>query len=105
MLAGVAPEPGEVADPCVGEDDPRARIAPGEVQRVAPERRDPAARVHDHGHAPLIGDSEDRLRLGLLEPELLGARMELDAASAGIEAALGLARWSFGVRIEAAERH
>ncbi len=64
----------------------------------------PAPRVHDHRHAPLVGEREDRLGLGLLEPEPLGARMELDPARAAVEAALGLAT-RVAVGVEPAERH
>ncbi len=44
-IGGDAPDPGEVADPGVGEDQPRVGELAGELDGVQAERRDPAAGV------------------------------------------------------------
>src|SRR5207248_4239205 len=91
VVGGIAPDPAEVADSRVGEDDPRVREPLAEVERVAPERGDSAPGVNDHRHPALVRYGEDRLGIWLLEAEVLGARVKLDAARARIEAALRLA--------------
>ena len=90
MVGRLAPDPGEVGDAGVREDQPHPGVPTGGLDRVAPERRDAAARVHQHRQAPLVREREHRLQPGVVERELLRARMELDSARAAGERALGL---------------
>ena len=55
MVGHQAPEPGEVGDRRVGEDELRPRVALRQLQRVAPERRDPAPGVDQDRHPALLG--------------------------------------------------
>ena len=82
-----SPDPAQVADRRVGEDDPRVREAAGERDRVAREGRDPAAGVHEHGQPPLVCEREQRLDLRVRELEALRPRVELDPARTGVDAA------------------
>ena len=50
----------------------------------------------------LVGEREDRLQVWVIEREALGARVQLDAAGAGGERALGLGQRR-AVRVEPAE--
>jgi hypothetical protein len=45
VLGQEAPDPGDVADGAVGEDQVGARVALGEIERVLPERRNAATGV------------------------------------------------------------
>ena len=65
----------------------RLREAAGERDRVAREGRDPASGVHEHGQPPLVREGEQRLDLRVRELEALRARVELDPARTGVDAA------------------
>ena len=58
--------------------------------------RQPAAGVDQHGEAALAGEREDVLEARVVDPEGLGARMQLDAAGAEVDAALGLGQRILG---------
>ena len=51
----LAPQPREVGDRAVGEDQPRVRELLGQVHGVLPERGDAAAGVDQDGAAALVG--------------------------------------------------
>ncbi len=74
----------------MGEDQAGVGIGVGEPDRVAAERRYAAAGVDEDRHAALGGEGEQRLDAGDAEREALGARVQLDADGAGVEAALRL---------------
>ena len=76
--------------PGVGEDQPRVRELAGQLDGVQAERRDPAAGVDQDRQRALVGERDQRPHAGVVERELLGARVQLDPAGAGVEAALGL---------------
>ena len=88
----------------MGQDQPRVRVAAGQLEGVAAERRDAAPGVHEDRQPPLVGQREQPLDLRMVEREPLGARVQLDPARAAREAALGLGD-RIGVRVDAAERH
>ncbi len=79
-----------VADRAVGEDQHDLGVAQRELGEPLGDRRQAAAGVDQDRHARLFGDLEDPLQLVAVEGELLGARVQLDPAGAGGEAALGL---------------
>ena len=54
-----APQPREVGDRGVREDQRRVRVALGEPHGVLPERRDPAAGVDQHRHAALVRERDE----------------------------------------------
>ena len=62
----------------------------------------PRPGVDEDRQAPLVGEGEELLDRRLLEGEPLRTRMQLDAAGAEVEAALGLGD-GVGSRIDAAE--
>ncbi len=103
MLRQHPPEPGEVGDRGVREDQPRARELAAEAHRVLAERRDPSPRVDQDRHAPLVRERHHLAdgRLGQREP--LRPRVQLDAARARVEAAPRLGGGT-AVRVDAAER-
>ena len=71
---------------------------------VLAERRNPAAGVDQDRHAALLGDLEQVADLRVVEREPLGARVQLDATSAGVEGPPCLPG-GIVVRVHAAERH
>ena len=93
----------EVGDRGVGQDQLRVRMALDQVAQVVGDRGQAAAGVDQDGHAPLGRDAEHRVQGALAEVEGLGARMQLDAAGAGVERALGLLDRPLG-QVEPAER-
>ena len=86
----VTGEPGEIGDAGVRDDQLRVRVRVDEACEVVGDRRQAAATVDEDRHAPLGRDREDRCEPLVVEHELLRARVELDAARAEVEAALGL---------------
>ena len=100
-----APDPGEVADPGVREDQPRVGKVLGELDRVQPERGDPASGVDQDRQPALVRERDQLADRRMVERELLGAGVKLDPLRAGVETALGLAQCVVGVRVDAAERH
>ena len=102
VLGHQPPEPGEVGDRGVGEDEAGARIALRQLQRVAAERRDAAPGVDQDRHAALLGEPGQVLDRGLRHRELLGPRVELDPVGAEVEAALRLGQRAV-VRVDPAE--
>ena len=67
------------------------------------DRRQPAPAVDEDRHAPLRREREHRLQPLVGEEKALRPRMELDAARAAVEAALGLLDGALG-EVEADER-
>ena len=82
--------PGEVGDARVRDDQLRVRVRVDEPVQAVRDRRQAAPAVDQDRHAPLGGDREDRREPLVVEQELLRARVQLDAAGAAVEAALGL---------------
>ena len=99
---GRPPDPGQVADPRMSQDQPHAGEGLAGLHRVTAQSRDSAPGVNEHGQVPLVGHGEHRPQGRVIEREALRAGMELDAASARAQAPLGLGEW-IGLRIEAAE--
>ena len=63
----------------------------------------PAAGVDQDRHAPLVGERHEAAHGGLVEAELLGPRVQLDPARAGVQGARGL-RDGVVARVDAAVR-
>ena len=87
----------------VGQDQLRVGELPAEGDGVPPERGDPAARVDQHGHAPLVRERDELAHGGDVEAEPLRARVQLDAACAGVQRARGLGHGRVA-RVDAAVR-
>ena len=102
MVRHQPPEPGEVGDGGVGEDEAGARVALRQLQRVAAERRDAAPGVDQDRHAALLREPGQVLDRRLAHRELLGPRVELDPVGAEVEAALRLGERPV-VRVDPAE--
>ena len=90
MIRHDSPDPAQVADRRVGEDDSRLGKAAGKRNRVACEGRDPTPGVHEHGQPPLVREGEQRLDLRVRELEALRPRVELDPPRTGVDAAARL---------------
>jgi hypothetical protein len=88
----------------VSQDQPCVREIPGQLDGVQTERGNPPAGVDQHRQRPLVGERDQIPDLRMVERELLGAGMELDPASPGREAPLGLGHGIF-MRVHAAEGH
>ena len=73
------------------------------LERVPSERGDAAAGVAEDRQALLVREREDRLQVGMVEREALGARVQLDAAGTRRECPFGLGERGV-VRVETAER-
>ena len=89
-------EPGEIGDAGVRDDQLRRRVCVDEAREVVGDRRQAAAAVDEDRYAPLGRDREHRREALVVEHELLRARVQLDAARAAIEAALGFVDRIFG---------
>ena len=98
-----APQPREIRDRGVGEDQRGVRVALRELHGQLAEGRDAAPGVDQHRHSPLAGQRDELGHRRLAHPELLGARVELDPARAGVERAPRL-RERAVVRVDAAVR-
>ena len=83
----MAREPGEVGDAGVRDDQLRLRVRIDEPEQVVGDRRQAAPAVDEDRHPALRSEREHRRQPLVVEQELLGARMELDAAGAEVEAA------------------
>ena len=83
-------ERGEVGDAAVGDDQLRV-VTVDERGQLDRDRRKAAAAVDEDRHAAVGGEPEDGREPLVVQVELLGARVEFDAARARIEAARGLA--------------
>ena len=73
-----------------------AGYAVDEAREVVGDRREPASTVDEDRYAPLGRDREHRREALVVEHELLRARVQLDAARAAVEAALGFVDGIFG---------
>ena len=62
----------------------------GKLDRVQAERRNPATRVDQDRQRPLVGERDQVADPGVVERELLGARMQLDPARSVGQRPLGL---------------
>ena len=93
----------EVGDCGMGEDELRLGVVLDESPQVIGDRRQTAAGVDQDRHAPLCGQPEHRVEPALAEVELLRPGVQLDAARAPVEAALGLGDRLRG-EVEPAER-
>ena len=76
--------------PGVRDDQRRLRVAVDERAQAVGDRRQAAAAVDQDRHAALGRELEDRREPLVAGVELLGARVQLDAAGAGVEAAARL---------------
>ena len=74
--------------------------SPDERTVSSPERGDAAPGVDEHRHPALVGERHHVAHPGLGERELLGARVELDALRAGVEAAASPRAQRVGARVE-----
>ncbi len=101
MRGHLAPQPGEIRDRGMGEDQARVGELARELERVAAERGDAAAGVDQHGQPALVCDRDEVADRGLVQREPLGPRMELDPARAGVQRPLGLGDGAV-VRVDAA---
>ena len=104
MVGGDSPDPGQVADAGMGEDEPGVRVGPGERDGVGPEGGDAATRVDEDRQVALVGDGGEFADGGVVERELLGPRVELDPLGAGLERAQRLPGRVPGVGAHPAER-
>ncbi len=75
----------QVGDRAVGEHHLCPRVALEQPCEIARQRRDRAPRVEQHRHAPLGGEREGVVQLGMREIEPGQARVQLDALRAGVE--------------------
>ncbi len=98
-----AGELGQVGDAGMGDDQRRLRVAVDERAEPGGDRRQTAPAVDQDRHSVLGGDLEHRSEPLVGRGELLGPRVQLDAACARGEAALGLLERRF-VQVEAQER-
>ena len=85
------------------DDQLRLRIAVDERGELARDRRQAAAAVDQDRDAALRGQSEDRRQALVVQEEALRAGVQLDPASAEIEAADGLLDWML-TEVETDER-
>ena len=102
-IGGHAPDPGQIADAGVGEDQAGVRELLGQLDRVQAERRDAAAGVDQHRQRALVGERDQGPHDRMIERELLGAGMQLDPACAGGQARSASAT-GIAVRVDPAER-
>ena len=93
----------QIGDRAVGEHDLRAGVALEQPGEVARQRRHGAARVEEHRHASLGGQRERAVQRRVREVEAGQARVELDAARAGVERRAQLGQEPLA-RLAAAER-
>ena len=87
----------------VGEDQRNPRVVARERERVRSQRRDPPAGVDDDRQPALVREVEDPADRGIVEPEPLRARMQLDPRRAATDRALELPDRA-AVGIDTAER-
>ena len=78
--------------------------SPASSTACRPSAGNPAAGVDQHRQLALVGERDQLPHVRMVERELLGAGVELDPASPGREAALGLGD-GVVVRVHAAEGH
>ena len=97
-----ARECGEVGDAAVGDDQLRV-VALDEVGQLVGDRRQAAAAVDQDRDLAVGRELEHRREPLVVQMELLGARVQLDSARAGIEAARRLSDRIL-VQVEADER-
>ena len=83
-------EPRQVGDARVGDDQLRLRIRVDETPEVVGDRRQAAPAVNEDRNPPLGRQLEHRRQSLVVQEKALGARMELDAAGAEVEAPLRL---------------
>jgi len=103
-LAGKSLRKGrQVGDAAVGDDQLRLGIAVDKRGELTGDRRQTAAAVDQDRNATLRGQSEDRREALVVQEEALRSGVELDPASAEIEAAGGLLDRLLG-QVEADER-
>ena len=98
------PDPAQVGESAVGEDDPGLGVLLREHQGMQGERRDAPPRVDQDREPALVCEGEDLVHRGLGEVEPLSAGMQLDPARARVDAATRLDHRGLP-GIEPAERH
>ncbi len=103
MVVEPTPDPGEVGDADVRQDERRLRIPLAERQRVAAEGGDPEPGVDDHGQSPLRGDRQHRRHTRMPQIEPLRPRMQLHSPGTGGQTALELTD-RVRARVDPAER-
>ena len=104
VVGQLAPQPRQVGDRAVGEDQPGVGELARQPHGVLPERRDAAAGVDQHRRLVLVRGRHELAHRRLGERELLRPRMQLDAVDAGVEAAPGLGHRAGILRLHAAQR-
>lgn len=103
LAGGLAPDPGEIGDRQVREDDRGTRERSRELERAASQRWNPAAGVHDDREAPLVRERGDPANRQVAQSEALSARVQLDSRGAETDRALHLLQGAVA-RIDATER-
>ena len=81
VVGQLAPQPREVGDRAVGEDQPRVGELAREPHGVLPERRDAAPGVDQHRRLALVRGRDELAHRRLGERELLRPRVQLDAVA------------------------
>ncbi len=99
----LGPDPGEVGDRGVGEDQGSSRVALGEAEGVSAQAGDPSSGVHDDRRTPLSGQREDLSHRRIGQQKALRPWVELDTGRAAVQRTLHLGD-AVGVRVDAAER-
>jgi hypothetical protein len=75
---GLAPDPGQIGNRRVGKDQRGPRVGARELKRIASERWDSPAGVHEDRQPALVGKRKDPADRRIAQPEPLGAGMQLD---------------------------
>ena len=99
----LAPNPRQVGDRGVREDERDVRKGASEIERVRTQRRNPLAGVDDDRQAQLLGERKDLLDGPVAQAKPLGARMQLDARRAPADRTPDFLE-AAGVRIDPTER-
>ena len=99
-----APDPREIGDGGMGEDHAGVGVVARVADHVLAQRRDPAPGVDQDRERALVREREQPRHVRVVERELLGARMQLDAAAPWRERPLGLGQRPLA-RLDPAERH
>ena len=103
MGRNLLPEPAEVGDPGMSEDDRTVAMRLGQSENRRAERADAEPGVNQNRHSRLGGDGEDLLDSGMVEPEALRAGMKLDPLGARGECVRGCRGHAFDPGVEACE--
>ena len=78
MIGRDAPDPGQVDDAGVGEDEAGVRVGAGQLHDVRARAPGSRGRRGSGSAAALVGDGGELPHRGMVKRELLGARVQLD---------------------------